>query len=207
MIRSGIVSIDDAFGGFRPHSAYLLTGGAGSGKTTCALRFADSGLRNDERVAMLVHSSRDDLFALADQLGIDLVDALRDRRLLLLRFRADFVRRLSRAASAEDALDDLRRQMLGHRPARLVIDTFAPLLEDGSASPLPALALAELLELSGATALLTYPSDLAGSYDRRLEPLVHAASGVFRIIRDECGHRRLDAVSLRGAVVAPLEAR
>ena len=208
MIRSGIIPIDETLGGFRPHSTYLLTGGAGSGKTACAMRFADEGLRSGDRVAMLVHSPREELFAHARRLGIGLTAALRDEQLLLLRFRPDFARRLARAASAEDALDDLRRQVIGHRAHRLVIDTFAPLLEDGSASPIPAASLAELLELTRSTALLTYPADLANSYDRRLEPLVHAATGVVRIVRDDHGNRRIEVVSLRGSSdhnLAPLD--
>jgi KaiC/GvpD/RAD55 family RecA-like ATPase len=198
MIRSGIVPIDETLGGFRPQSAYLLTGGAGSGKTTCALRFADAGLRAGERVAMLVHEPREALFAHAGQLGIELTSSLRDGRLLLLRYRADFARRLSRAASAEDALDDLRRQILGHRPQRLVIDSFAPLLEDGSSSPMPAASIAELLELSRCTSLLTYPGELSDGYDRRLEPLVHAATGVLRLVRNGHGEH-IDVITLRDA--------
>jgi DNA-binding response OmpR family regulator len=65
-----------------------------------------------------------------------------------------------------------------------------------------AAALAELLELSQATALLTYSEDLASDYDRRLEPLVHATTGVFRIARDERGMRSVEVVSLRQANAA-----
>ena len=52
------------------------------------------------------------------------------------------------------------------------------------------------------TTLLTHAGDLASGYDRRLEPIVHAAAGVFRIMRDERGSRSLEIVSLRQPAMA-----
>jgi len=208
MVRSGIVPIDQLCGGFRPRRSYLLTGGAGAGKTMYALQFLNQGLRSGEKVLMLTHANRDDLLSQADHLGIDLRAPLNERRALVLRYRPDFTRRLVRAGTVDRALDDLRRAIGEHRPRRLAIDPFAPLLEDGSASPVAAAALAELLESSQTTALLTYSDDLAGGYDRRLEPLVHAAAGVFRISRDDRAVRALEIVSIRQpatAIGAPLE--
>ena len=152
---------------------------------------------------MLTHASREELFALSGRLGIELPGALREQRALVLRYRADFPRRLARAGSVDRMFDDLRSLIGDHRPRRIVIDTFGPLLEDGSASPLAALGLTELLTASRATALLSYPMDLQASYDRRLEPLVQAAAGIFRIARDERGARRLEVVALRYAPALP----
>jgi KaiC/GvpD/RAD55 family RecA-like ATPase len=197
MIRSGIVPIDELYGGFRPRSNYLLTGGAGAGKTTYSLQFANHGLRCGERVAVLTHASREDLLSLADHLGLALRTALREERALVLRYRADFVRRLARSGCADRMIDDLRTLLTEHRPRRVVVDTFSPLLEDGTASPLAALSLVELLESSRATALLTTSVDLGASYDRRLEPLVQSAAGVFRLVREEHGDSRVEVVSLR----------
>lgn len=151
---------------------------------------------------MLVHATAAELSAQAAHLGIDLECALSDGRLLLLRYRRDFARRVAHDGSADAALDDLRRRLLEHRPRRLVIDSVAPLLDDGTASALPASSLAELLQVAQSTALLTYPSDLSTSYDRRLEPLLHAAAGVLCLVRDEDGSRRIEIVSRR---VAPAE--
>jgi len=210
MIRSGIAPIDQLCGGLRPRRSYLLTGGAGAGKTMHALQFVNQGLRSGERVMMLTHAAREDLLSQADHFGIELRDALRENRALIMRYRSDFAKRLVRAGTADRALEDLRRSIAEHRPRRLVIDPFAPLLEDGSASPVAAASLAELLELSQATALLTYPDDIADGYDRRLEPIVHAAAGVFRIARDERSVRSIEVVSLRqpptGATIGALTA-
>src|SRR5690349_703731 len=152
MIRSGIAPIDQLCGGFRPRRSYLLTGGAGAGKTMYALQFLNQGLRSGEKVLMLTHANRDDLLSQADHLGIDLRAPLSERRALVLRYRPDFARRLVRAGTVDRALDDLRRAIGEHRPRRVAIDPFAPLLEDGSASPVAAAALAVLLESSQTTA-------------------------------------------------------
>ncbi len=166
-----------------------------------ALQFVNQGLRSGDKVLLLTHANREDLLSQAGYLGIDLRTAIRENRALVLRYRPDFARRLAKAGTADHALEDLRRAVSEHRPRRLTIDPFAPLLEDGSASPVAAAALAELLELSQATALLTYSEDLASDYDRRVEPLVHAAAGVFRIFRDDLEVRKLEVVSLRQPAV------
>ena len=199
MIRSGIAPIDDLLGGFRPGGTYLLTGGTGSGKSICCLQFANAGLRRGERVAMLVFGRSDDVRARASFLGIDLSAALREGRLLLLRYRSDFARRVANAVSADRVLEDLQRIMGSHRAKRIVLDSFAPLLDDGS--PIAAASLAEFLERSGSTALLTHAGDLRLGYDRRLEPIVQAAAGVLRLAHDEHGIHRVEALSLRHAAV------
>ena len=197
MIRSGIVLIDELCGGLRPRSSYLLTGGAGAGKTTCALQFVSQALDRGEVALMLTHASRAELLARANVLGIDLLDALRAERVVALRYRSDFVRRIAQAGTTERVLDEIRGLVAKHRPRRVVIDTFAPFLDDPSPSPLAASALVELLERSHATALLTYADDLADRYDRRVEPIVQHAAGVFRLRHDATGQRQMHVVSLR----------
>src|ERR1051326_2901283 len=197
MIRSGIGPIDDLCEGFCLRSTYVITGGAGAGKTTYALQFLNQGVRSGETVLMLTHASRDDLFGHAEQLGIELRPALREERAVVLRYRSDFALRLARAGTAARVLDELRRTLLEYRPKRIVLDTFAPLLDDGSSSAVAATTLAELLERSEATALLTYSDDLATRYDRRLEPVVQSAAGVFCLTRDNAGMRWVEVASLR----------
>lgn len=204
MIRSGIVPIDELYQGLRPGSTYLLTGGAGAGKTVCSLQFLHQGLSVGETVLMLTHATRDDLFACGERLDGSLQTALREERAVLLRYRPDFVRRVARAGNTEPVLDEIRRLVQQYRPRRLVIDTFGPLLDDGTPSPLAASALAEVIAWSQATALLTYPDDLAASYDRRVEPIVQSATGVFRLLRDPSGKRGVEAIVLRHPIAAPI---
>ncbi len=199
MIRSGIVLIDELCGGLRPRSSYLLTGGAGAGKTTCALQFLGQGIDRGEVAVMLTHATRVELLSLAASLEIDLPKALRSERVVLLRYRSDFVRRVAQAGTTERVLDEVRGLLTKYRPRRLVIDTFAPFLDDASPSPLVASALVELIERSQTTALLTYADDLAERYDRRVEPIVQHAAGVFRLSHDAGRTRRMHVVSLRDA--------
>lgn len=197
MIRSGIVPIDELCEGFRPRATYVITGGAGAGKTAYALQFLDQGTRSGERVLMLTHASRDRLLAQAEPLGIDLRLALREERAIVLRYRPDFALRVARAGTAARAVEELRRLITEFRPRRIVLDTFAPLLDDGSSSAIPATMLVDLLERSQATVLLTYSDDLGARYDRRLEPLVQAAAGVFCLTRDSGGMRWVEVLALR----------
>jgi KaiC/GvpD/RAD55 family RecA-like ATPase/CheY-like chemotaxis protein len=199
MIRSGIVLIDELCGGLRPRSSYLLTGGAGAGKTTCAIQFVGQALDRGEVAVMLTHASRAELLWRATSLGIDLPGALRAERVVVLRYRADFVRRVAQAGTTERVLEEIRALLTRYRPRRLVIDTFAPFLDDASPSPLAASALVELVERSQAIALLTYADDLAERYDRRVEPVVQHAAGIFRLSHDGGGRRQMHVVSLREA--------
>ena len=197
MIRSGIVPIDELYQGLRPGSTYVLTGGAGAGKTVCSLQFLHQGVGTGETVLMVTHASRDDLLASADRLNVTLRAALREERAVVLRYRPDFSRRVVRAGTTERVLDEIRKLVQQYRPRRLVIDTVGPLLEDGTPSPVAASALAELIATSQATTLLTYPDDLAANYDRRIEPVVQSATGVFRLLRDPTGKRSVEAIALR----------
>lgn len=197
MIRSGIVPIDELCEGFRPRGTYVITGGAGAGKTTYGLQFLDQGIRSGDRVVMLTHASRAALFSHAGQLGIDLRPALREEQAIVLRYRSDFALRVARAGTAARALEELRRLVAEFRPRRVVLDTFAPFLDDGSSSAIAATMLVELLERAQATTLLTYSDDLGARYDRRLEPLVQAATGVFCLTRDSAGMRWVEVLALR----------
>jgi KaiC/GvpD/RAD55 family RecA-like ATPase len=197
MTPSRTPRIDDAVGRIRSRRTYLLTGGAGSGKTECALRFVEAGLLAGERVVMLGHTPAPELSAHTAHLGIDLRRPVAEGRLLLLRYRSDLPWRVAHLASAEDVIADLRRQILAHRSQRVVIDTVSPLLDDASPSAVPAALIADLLAASQSTALLTYPTDLADDYDRRLEPLLQGAAGVLRLTRTDDRGVRAEIVSLR----------
>src|SRR5262245_61137538 len=157
ILRSGVALLDDWLAGVRDGGVHLLTGGPGSGKSTLALLFADAGLRGGESVALLVHSRADDVKAHARHLGIDLKTPLRRGRLLLLRYRSDFVHAATHAVSSEQVVADLDRIITAHRPTRIVIDTFSPFVALAPPVAPAVAALTELLERTGATSFLTFP--------------------------------------------------
>lgn len=196
--RSGVALFDEWLGA-HASGVHLVTGGPGSGKSTIALGFADTALRAGDPVAMLVHARRSDVMAHAALLGIDLTLPLRDGRLMLLRYRADFAQRAARAIASEEVVADLERIIAPHAPARVVIDTFTPFV----AGPPPltpiVTALAAWLERSSGSTMLTFPEDLTGGHDRSLEPLVHGATTVARLVHEGGNLRRAELVTRRAA--------
>lgn len=197
MIRSGVPLFDDWLAGVRDGGVHLLTGGPGSGKSTLALEFVDAGLRRGESVAMLVHSRADDTLSHAQYIGVELRKPIRDGRLLLLRFRSDFLQRVSHAAAPDDVITDFERLVSAYRPARIVIDTFSPLVSGAPPVVATTTALAEALERPGTATLLTFPEELAEGYDRSLEPIVQHAAVVIRLVREDADVRRADLLSMR----------
>ena len=197
IIPSGIALLDDWISGVRDGGAHLLTGGSGSGKSSIALQFADGGLRRGEPVAMLVNSRVDDVLSHARFLGIKLEAPLRDGRLLLLRYRPDFVHRAQHAVSSEQVVGDLARLVAPVSPSRIVLDSLAPFFASVAPIRSMASALVDWLERIGSTSLLTFPEDLSGEYDRALEPIVQAAAAVIRLAREDAEIRRAELVNLR----------
>lgn len=197
IIPSGVALLDDWLTGVREGGAHLLTGGTGSGKSSLALHFAEAGARRGQSVVMLVHGRADDVKSHARFLGLKLDAALRDGRLILLRYRSDFVHRATQVVSPEQVVSDLARIISPYQPARLVIDTLSPLVTSGPPVGLVMSALSDLLEQTGSTALLTFPEDLADGYDRNLEPLVQGAAAVIRLTREDANIRRAELVNIR----------
>jgi KaiC/GvpD/RAD55 family RecA-like ATPase len=177
-----------------PRRVHVLVGGPGTGKTALCLRFVAAGLAAGERAAMIVMSRGSDLKAHAARLGFDLDEALRFGQLILLRYHADFGARLARSASPRCAVDELEQLLTPLQPLRVVIDSFAPFLTDEPGSGQAIAALAAYLERSGATSLLTYPEDVNGGYDRRLEPIMQSAAVILRLERN--ARHRVDVHAL-----------
>jgi KaiC/GvpD/RAD55 family RecA-like ATPase len=192
-----VTLLDDWLAGVRDGGTHILTGGPGCGKSTIALQFADAGLRLGESVAMVVHARTDHVKSHAAYLGIDLETALRDGRLLLLRYRSDFARRAAHAVAPEQVIADLERIISSSRPGRIIIETFSPFVTTPPPVAPVVAALAHMLERFDVTSLLTFPEDLAPGYDRNLEPLVESAAAVIRLAHDEGEVRRAELLSIR----------
>jgi KaiC/GvpD/RAD55 family RecA-like ATPase len=166
-----------------PGRIHVLVGGPGTGKTTLCLRFVAAGLAAGERAALLFMMRGADVMAHARRIAIDLDAALRSERLILLRYRPDFGERCARTASPARAIEELERLFASVRPARIAIDSFAPMLGEEAGGGHAMAALAAWLDRSGATSLLTYPEDVSRGYDRRLEPVMQNAAAIFRLER------------------------
>jgi archaellum biogenesis ATPase FlaH/CheY-like chemotaxis protein len=205
-IRTGIDLIDERLGGLQPGRTYVFTGAPGTGKTIACLEFLYAGIAEGEQVAMLTVDDPSDLLAQGDFLGIDLDDALRREQLVLLRYQLDFARRFSRAVSPDSAFEEFRRLLGRTSPTRLVIDSIAPFLEAGHASGAGITSALSFIDSLGATSIVTFPGDLAGLYDRRLEPLMQRAGAIlhFSTQQDRTGQMEVRKVRFKVPSTAPM---
>ncbi len=75
LIRTGIIKLDEYFGGFPEGRTVLLTGDAGAGKTIFGLQFASSNCAQGKKTMYLsTEEISDDLRLQAKSLGIDIED-------------------------------------------------------------------------------------------------------------------------------------
>lgn len=200
LVGSGIAPLDARIGGLVPRRCYVFSGAPGTGKTAASLAFVNAALLAKEEAVILTQDDPTDLIAEAQYLGIPLEAALADERVVLLRYQLDFVRRFARAASADAPFEELEGLIGPARPTRIVVDSVAPLLEAGSAAGAGIHALLAFLDRLGGTSIITYPADLAGLYDRRLEPLVQRSAAIFHFARDAERGLRIEIRKVRYAV-------
>lgn len=190
LVKSGLAPLDRQIGGFVRGRPYLISGNPGAGKSCACLEFIDAGVQSGERGLIVTHDDPGDLLDSAEFLGIDLGDALLNDRVRIVTFQLDFVRRFMRAATPMLAFEELLRH-IGESPVqRIAIDSIVPFLEGGGAGSQAVFALVDFLDAVAATSLITYPGDLAGLYDQRLESLLQRAGGVFHLVASEHGRRR-----------------
>jgi len=199
MILTGVARLDNAMGGLLPGRIHLLTGGTGSGKTALSLRFLWTGLELGETALAVTLGNGHDLKSLARHLGMDLDRHVRAGRLLLLRYRDEFTSRLSYSGQPVLALSHLDRLMSGLTPKRIVIDPATPFLADGTASGEGISQLAQWLERSGATSIVTNAGDISDGRDPRFEPLVQRAACVARLDPATRGRIMAEIVTARYA--------
>ena len=197
LVPSGIRPLDYRLGGFLPHRPYVISGHPGTGKSVSCLEFVQQGLEGGETVVLITHDDPADVLASAAFLGIDIERPLRDERLILLRFQLDFVRRLGRATTADAVFVELKRHLAAFKPDRIAIDSIVPFLDGGAASTTATYGLIQFLDEMQVTSLLTFPGDMAGLYDRRLEPLMQRSAGVFHLSSDSERNHKLEVRKIR----------
>ena len=197
LVPSGVRPLDYRLGGILPSRPYVISGNPGTGKSVSCLEFAQQGLEGGETVVLITHDDPADVQASAAFLGIDIDRPLREERLILLRFQLDFVRRLGRATTADAVFVELKRHLAGFKPGRIAIDSIVPFLDGGAASTVAIYGLIQFLDEMRVTSLLTFPGDMAGLYDRRLEPLMQRSAGVFHLSSDSERNHQLEVRKIR----------
>jgi circadian clock protein KaiC len=136
-VSTGIASLDSLLqGGFLPTRSYLISGDAGTGKTTACLQFLKIGLEQGERAVYVTVDERPtEILQSADSLGWDLQQHVQDKSLVLLDASPYFS---GRAGGAGDKsvdlpkiISDLAAYAKKLEAIRLVIDPITPLILSG----------------------------------------------------------------------------
>src|SRR4030095_14676942 len=85
-VSTGIVGLDSLLqGGFLPGRSYLVTGDAGTGKTTACMQFWKSGLEQEEKAVYVTVDERPaEILQAADSLGWDLQRYVQAKRFAIL---------------------------------------------------------------------------------------------------------------------------
>ena len=205
--KQSIASLDAFAAAFAPGRVHILSGMTGTGKSAVSLRFIGAGLERWDRALLLTSMRPRDLRSLATFLGLELEAAIAEDRLIILRHGRELSSRLARPGTLYGAVDELGTVVESIRPERIVIDTVAPFLAGDGASPVAIARLAEMLEIVGATAIVTVPGRVDDAYDRRLDPLVQDAAGVFHLSHEPDGSVAVDTVTIRMSSFAPLPSR
>ena len=206
LIKSGIGPLDDRLGGIIPNRGYVLTGAPGTGKSIACLEFLHAALDEGGTAALLTHDDPSDLLDQGAYLGLDLTVPLAEERLVIVRYQLDFARKFARTADPAVAFAELSRLLGDRTPDRIAVDPISPIVEAGSASGACVTALLDFLDERRVTALLTHPADLAGRFDRRLEPLTRRAAAIFHLstARDRTGTIEIQKIRFPVASTMPI---
>ena len=196
MIQSGVLPLDHHLGGVQPGRLLLLTGGTGAGKTTACLEFLHAGLRIGEAGVLITLDRVGDIVTHASAIGMQLEDPVRARRLIIARLPSPLAAPIE-AAHTANVLEEMRAIIEQIHPARVAIDPLTPLLSERYVGSSALTSVLELFEAAGCTTILTYPGDVAQSYDARLAPIIQHAASVVHVTHEPDGAHRMRAVQTR----------
>ena len=152
-ISSGIAELDVMLGGkgYFAGSSILVSGTAGTGKTSVAAHFAESVARRGQRcLYFLFEESASQLTRNMASIGIDLAGPMRAGRLRIHAARPTHF-------GLEEHLAGVRQMIDDYRPAAVIVDPVGNLLSAGDMREVNVmlLRLVDLLKSRGITALFT----------------------------------------------------
>ncbi|MGH7824680.1 MAG: RAD55 family ATPase [Candidatus Binatia bacterium] len=217
-VSTGISGLDSLLeGGFLPGRCYLVTGDAGTGKTTICIQFLLTGLQQEEKALYVTVDERpNEILQSSSALDWDLQSYIEDKKLVILDASPYFG---ARAAMATEKAMDLQRivsdlaayaKRLG--ASRLAIDPVTPLILSGDSHARiqeQARSLIHLLQSHLTTTnLLTSHLPSRGSYDPTSGIEEFLAAGVIVLRVDQVGDRfarTLSIKKMRGTAVNPSE--
>jgi circadian clock protein KaiC len=135
-VSTGILGLDALLqGGLLPGRCYLLTGEAGTGKTTACVQFLLSGLNQGERAVYVTVDERPtEILQSASSLGWDLQRYVHEKKLVILDASPYFSGRVGtnsdKGVDLPKIVSDLSGYVKSMQAARLVIDPVTPMILD-----------------------------------------------------------------------------
>ena len=198
-IGTGIRRLDEMLGGkgFYRGSSILLTGGAGTGKTSLAAHFAQASARRGERCLYVAfEESEAQLIRNMRSIGLGLESQVRRG---MLRFHAT----RSTRHGLEMHLAMMHKMVDDYRPAVVVIDPISNLMRGGTAEDAGEMLvrLLDYLRSLQITAVLTSLSGGGGTVDESplgVSSLVDAWLGLKNVVGHGARSRTLSVLKSRG---------
>jgi circadian clock protein KaiC len=216
-VATGIDGLDPLIQhGFLPAKSYVVTGDAGTGKTTACLQFLLKGLTNGEKAVYVTVDERpSDLLDSAASLGWDLQPYIQDKSLVILDAAPYFSARAGsgreREVDIQRIVTDLGSHINRMQAQRLAIDPVGPLIKadtPSGRSEEQARLLIRLLQTQLQTTNLL-SSHSAGRGDQETSSIEEfLASGVCALRMFGSGNRFVRALwvkKMRGTAVVPTE--
>ena len=217
-VATGIVELDSILqGGLLPNRSYLISGDAGTGKTTACLQFLLTGLNEGEKTIFVTVDERPaEILQSAASLNWDLQKHILDKSLVILDASPYFSGRAGAATEKNVDLNRIIADLGGYakrmNATRVAIDPITPMLLSSDSTvhiQENARALIHLLQSNLTTTnLLTSQMPTRSNHDLTGSIEEFVASGVI-ILRLSPGNgqfrRTLSVKKMRGTAVQPAE--
>jgi len=204
-IPTGIAGLDETCrGGLPVHSACLLQGGPGSGKTTLGLQFLAAGTARGETGLFISFGERGERIRRNAPSQLDVSDVIiLDLSPTAAAFSDDEAYDVFTSAEVEGepVMDQVRQAVEAHKPARVVVDSMTHLqylAPDRYQYRKRALGLVRYLADNEVTALFISETTAPDSDDE----LAFISDGVIRLY-NAGDVRRLEVTKLRGSGIQP----
>ena len=217
-ISTGLGGLDALLeGGFLSGRSYLVTGDAGTGKTTACMQFLMAGLKQGERAVYVTVDERPaEILQAAGSLDWDLQTYIQEKTLVILDASPYFSGRTTSIGEKGIDLSKFVTDLAGYanklEATRLAIDPITPLILSAEAAfhvQENARALIHLLQANLTTTnLLTSHLSVRGNHDSTQGIEEFLAAGVIVVsVSQANGHlvRTLEVKKMRGTAVDPCE--
>jgi circadian clock protein KaiC len=215
-VSTGISGLDSLLqGGFLPNRSYLVTGDAGTGKTTACMQFLTSGLAQGEKAVYVTVDERPaEILQTAESLGWDLQKYVHEKSFAILDASPYFSGRAGTVADKgvdlQKIVSDLAAYAKKLEATRLAIDPITPLILSGDSATRVqehARMLIHLLQLNlSTTNLITshLPPHASHHLTNGIEEFLAAGVLVLKVGQnDDRPVRTLVVKKMRGTPVEP----